>query len=169
MKTIKNLLLASTVVCFFSAFLNLIYFIDGVCKPQNIMAIFVIYHIVAIASNLVLGVFILILYKKPNNSLASNINLFKWLCIATILCCLLAGILVCYTYYLLTVQLQNNSQKSGTNSIEVDGMEIIEDKRMAKYIDELNHLEEAKESGIISQEQYEILKNKIINNYVKGE
>ena len=32
---------------------------------------------------------------------------------------------------------------------EVDGVEIIEDKQMAKYIDDINRLEELKKNAII--------------------
>lgn len=169
MKKIKNMLLATAAVCFFSTIINLIYFIDGLSKPQNAIVIFVIYYILVCIASAVCGILFLALYKKQNSILAKNIGMFRTLCIISILCSLLAGILAFYTYYLYVSELNGGAKNLQQNCIEVDGMEIIEDKRMAEYIDELNRLEEMKQSGIISQEQYEILKNKTINKYVKGE
>ncbi len=169
MKKIKNMLLATAAVCFFSTIINLIYFIDGISKPQNAIVIFVIYYVLAIVASAACGVLFLVLYKKPNNAFAGYLNVFKTLCVISIFCSLLAGILAFYTYYLYIAELKACSKNTQENCIEVDGMEIIENKRMAKYIDELNRLEEMKQSGIISQEQYEILKNKTINKYLKGE
>ena len=168
MKKVKDMFLASAVVCAVSVLLNLIYAFDCISGKNIFLAIF--YIVMGILGIVCTCVFFS--FRNQNQSyLIQKKNIVKTFSLIAIFCSLLGGILAFYAYYCLCeLILKNNFDMPDVNKkAEIDGVEIIDDKRMAKYIDDINRLEKMKNSGIITEEKYAILKKQILSEYIKGE
>ena len=169
MKKTKDLFGATSLICVLSTLINIIYAIDSFGHSHIFGG--VLYIIFSIASILCSIAFIF--FKKQSNEfLIENKNWILTFSIVALLCSVLGGIVALYAYSTLNI-LNENSQagtRSSNKTITVDGVEIIDDKKMATYIDKINRLEELKNNGTITNEQYDSLKQQALNEYLyKGD
>lgn len=169
MKKTKDLFGATSLICVLSTLINIIYAIDSFGHLHIFGG--VLYIIFSIASILCSIAFIF--FKKQSNEfLIENKNWILTFSIVALLCSVLGGIVALYAYSTLNI-LNENSQagtRSSNKTITVDGVEIIDDKKMATYIDKINRLEELKNNGTITNEQYDSLKQQALNEYLyKGD
>lgn len=167
MKSTKNLFLISALVCVLSCLINIIYAIDAF--SQNKIFVGIIYIIMSIVGMVCVVAFVF--YSKQNNEyLLTHLKQIKIYSIISIFCTMLGGLVAIYAYYTLLIINREMPHYQNYQSKNISGVEIIDDKRMAKYIDDLNRLEELKKNDIIDIVEYERLKKQIINQYLnKGE
>ena len=164
MKKTKDLFLITAVVCTLSALINLVYAID--CAKHVDIFYSIVYSILCIAS--IASVVAFIYFRMQSDDyLKTHKPLIRAFSIVSILCSLLGGIVAIYAYYTLTTSGNFETSFSKENSTSASDVEIINDKRMAKYIDDLNRLEDLKKNGIISETEFNKLKNQIISEYLK--
>lgn len=162
---IKNLFLISATVCILSCLINVVSAID--CLSKKEVAVGIIYIILAIVG--IACVVAFVFYSRRNASyLFSHLKYIKIFSIIALFCTMLGGLVAVYTYYTLVANI-GMQQRDQYARKEIDGVEIIDDARMAKYIDDINRLEELKKNDIISNAEYERLKRQIANEYLKGE
>lgn len=169
MKKTKDLFGATSLICVLSTLINIVYAIDSFIHIHIFGG--VLYTIFTIASMLCSVAFIF--FKKQSNKfLMENKNWVLTFSVIALLCSVLGGVVALYAYSTLDILNQNNQEGSNyTNkTIVVDGVEIIDDKKMATYIDKINRLEELKNNGIITNDQYDSLKRQALNEYLyKGD
>ena len=166
MKKTKDLFLSTSIICIFSALLNVFYTIEYIAE-KNIFGI--VCYVVLTLGCVFCSIVFISLKNKQSLFVFKHIQHIKYFCIVTIFCSLLGGIVAFYSYYLLLQQAGNQSYNSET-AFANNEVEVINDKNMAKYIDNINRLENMKNSGILSQDKYETLKKQILSNYLnKGE
>ena len=167
MKKTKDLFLTTALICMFSTLLNIFYVVECISDKDIFGAImYVIFAIVCLTSSVAF-----IFFKKQSDKyLLEHKQHIKIFSIIVIFCSLLAGIVAIYSYYSLLQNSMTKTNQSSVTSTSIDEIEVIDDKRMAKYIDDLNHLENMKNGGIISQDKYEELKKQILSDYLnKGD
>lgn len=164
---IKNLFLITAMVCLLSALINVMYAIESFSEKQTVLGI--LYIVMAIVGMACVVVFIFF-GRRNTEYWLSNLKKIKVFCIVSIFCTMLGGLVAVYTYYVLVATSTTAEQFNQPPHKEINGMEIIDDARMAKYIDDTNRLEELRNNGIITGGEYESRKQQIINEYLsKGE
>ncbi len=169
MKKTKDLFLVTTLICILSTLINIIYAIDSFVHLHIFSGVlYIIFSIAGILCSLAFVFF----KKQSNKFLVENKNWVLIFSIVALLCSVLGGIVALYAYSTLNIINQNSQDGSfyDDKTIIVDGVEIIDDKKMATYIDKINRLEELKNNGTITNEQYDSLKKQALNEYLyKGD